>query len=130
MAKTVMVFGTFDILHPGHLDLFKQAKKFGDQLLVVVARDQTVKAVKGRPPLHSERSRRAAVARLDLVDRAILGDRTDPMKVIRTYQPAVVCLGYDQQAFVDQLYHNFPDLKIVRLKAHQPERFKSSFYKT
>lgn len=123
-----MVFGTFDILHPGHLDLFKQAKKFGDQLLVVVARDQTVVKVKGRLPHHSERSRRAAVAKLELVSKAILGDRTDPMQLIRTYQPSVVCLGYDQQAFVDQLYHSFPKLKIVRLKAHQPERFKSSFY--
>ena len=123
-----MVFGTFDGVHPGHLDFFRQALTHGDTLLVVVARDATVQSVKGRPPRRSERSRRAAVAALPLVHKAILGDPHDRMKVIDKYQPSVVCLGYDQQAFVEQLYQTFPRLKIIRLKPYQPERYKSSHF--
>ena len=125
-----MVFGTFDGVHPGHLDFFRQALEHGDTLVVVVARDATVQQVKGRPPRRSERVRQAAVAVLPMVRKAVLGDPQDRMKVIAEYQPAVVCLGYDQQAFVDQLYQTFPHLKIIRLKSYQPERYKSSHYNT
>ena len=41
-----MLFGTFDGLHEGHFDLFRQAKKYGDYLVVVVARDVNVKKIK------------------------------------------------------------------------------------
>ena len=44
----VMVFGTFDYLHEGHKDFFRQAKQYGDELVVVVARDETVKQIKGK----------------------------------------------------------------------------------
>lgn len=126
MGRVVMVFGTFDGLHPGHLDFFRQARAYGDTLLVVVARDVTVQSVKGRPPRRAERSRRAAVAALPMVSKTVLGDPRDQMKVIAECQPSVVCLGYDQQAFVSQLYQTFPGLKIIRLKPYQPGRYKSS----
>ncbi|MBU0625913.1 adenylyltransferase/cytidyltransferase family protein [Patescibacteria group bacterium] len=44
--KKVMLFGTFDILHPGHEYVFSQAKNYGDCVMVVLARDVTVKKVK------------------------------------------------------------------------------------
>ena len=37
-----MVFGTFDILHPGHLDFFKQAREYGDEVVCVIARNINV----------------------------------------------------------------------------------------
>lgn len=46
MAKIVMAFGTFDVFHPGHEYYLTQAKKYGDILIVVVARDKTVEKVK------------------------------------------------------------------------------------
>ena len=128
MGRVVMVFGTFDGVHPGHLDFFRQALKRGDALLVVVARDATVRSVKGRRPQRNERSRRAAVAARPMGSKAVLGDPHDQMKAIAKYQPSVVCLGYDQQAFVEQLYRTFPRLKIIRLKPYQPERYKSSHF--
>jgi len=45
----VLAFGTFDILHPGHEFYLKEAKKHGDILDVVVARDSTVEKIKGKP---------------------------------------------------------------------------------
>ena len=47
--KKVIVFGTFDILHQGHLDFFRQAKQYGDYLIVAVAHDENVK--KSRPKI-------------------------------------------------------------------------------
>ena len=46
----VMVFGTFDGLHPGHLSYFKQARKYGDYLIAIVALDENVLQFKGHRP--------------------------------------------------------------------------------
>jgi len=59
----VLVFGTFDILHKGHLNFFKQAREHGDYLIAVVARDRTVKEIKGKPPIESEKERLKNVAK-------------------------------------------------------------------
>ena len=48
--RKIIVFGTFDILHKGHLNLFKQAKQHGDYLMAVIARDKNVKKAKGKFP--------------------------------------------------------------------------------
>ena len=55
--KKVMVFGTFDIFHDGHRDYFKQAREFGDYLIVVVARDENVLKIKGNIPRNNEKAR-------------------------------------------------------------------------
>ena len=52
--KKVLIFGTFDGLHLGHLNFFEQAKEYGDYLIVVVARDKTVKRIKNRFPSKNE----------------------------------------------------------------------------
>ncbi|MEK6868305.1 MAG: adenylyltransferase/cytidyltransferase family protein, partial [Nanoarchaeota archaeon] len=94
--KKVMVFGTFDLLHEGHLHLFKEAKKYGDILFVVVARDSSVLKMKGILPHHNELERVAAVQKVPFVDHAILGHEDDFYKVIEEHHPAVLCFGYDQ----------------------------------
>jgi len=48
--KKVMAAGTFDLLHPGHIDFLKQAKKEGDYLIIVIATDETSGHDKGKPP--------------------------------------------------------------------------------
>ena len=53
----VMVFGTFDGLHEGHKNFFKQARKYGDYLLVVVGRDKNVEKMKGHLPQRNENER-------------------------------------------------------------------------
>ena len=68
-----MVFGTFDILHKGHLDFFKQAKKYGDYLIVAVARDDTVKKVKGKLPCLNQKKRLSMVRNIAAVDKAVFG---------------------------------------------------------
>lgn len=123
----VMVFGTFDILHPGHINFFKQARAYGTELYVVVARDSTVQRIKHKLPRHTEEQRLAAVRAEPLVMKAILGSAVDPMAVIYENTPDVVCLGYDQDhIFVHKLYSEFPNLSVVRLTSYKPEHYKSS----
>ncbi|MBT4941809.1 MAG: FAD synthase [Candidatus Magasanikbacteria bacterium] len=131
--KTVMVFGTFDILHLGHVDLFLQAKKYAEQLIVVVARDERVKKIKGKAPIHSEEERRILLGHIDCVDEAILGDESDVYNVIVEKKPDIIALGYDQTVFVDKLEEvvssNTLHTKVVRLKPYKAEKYKSGIIK-
>ena len=124
--KLVMAFGTFDLLHPGHINFLRQAKKYGG-LIVVIARDKTVRQVKGKLPRHTEKQRLKAVKRLNLAPRVVLGGKRDKYAVIKKYHPDIIALGYDQLYFTEQL-KNF-NLKIIRLKAYKPNKYKTSILK-
>jgi len=127
--KTVMAFGTFDILHPGHINFLKQAKKYGN-LIVVIARDKTVREVKGKLPKYGEKERLKAILSLNLTNKTILGSLRDKYMAIKKYKPDVIALGYDQTHFTEQLVIKLKELdlktKIVRLKSYKPEIYKSS----
>lgn len=128
--RKVMVFGTFDILHPGHLYLFREAKKRGDFLIAVVSRDETVRVVKHRETFNDEKKRLRQVIDTGLVDLAVLGNLDDKFRVIENYKPDTICLGYDQNHFVEQLPEELGKrgirAKIVRLKPFRPNIYKSS----
>lgn len=131
---TVMAFGTFDIIHPGHIFYLTQAKKLGRRLIVVIARDMTVKKLKGKLPLFDEKERRSIVAALRVVDSAVLGDKIHHCRIIEKLRPDIICLGYDQDISKQKLAEQLLDMKIparfiVRVKAYRKERYKSSFIK-
>ena len=92
----VMATGDFDLLHPGHLYFLTQAKQLGDELVVVVARDQTARRLKHEPYV-PEVLRREMVEGLKPVDRAILGSPTDIYQTVVEERPDVIALGFDQQ---------------------------------
>lgn len=127
----VMVFGTFDRFHPGHDSFLKQAKENGETLIVVVARDATVEKIKGKPPEQNERMRLRKVAEHPAVDEAVFGSLgTDKMEIIMATRPDIICLGYDQKAFVDVLHATLErerlDVKVMRCYAYHPHIYKSS----
>jgi len=130
--KLVMVFGTFDFVHLGHVNFFNQASRLGDKLTVVVARDSNVKRMKGKKPFFNERERLAMVQTLRVVDQAVLGDSKDFFAAVRKFKPAIIALGYDQKVlFVKHIREKLDELglqhtKLVRLKPFQPGKFKSS----
>ena len=128
--KLVMAFGTFDFLHAGHENFLRQAKELGQELLVVLARDNTVRSVKGRDPVNNERKRLKNLRQSGWADKVILGNQTDKHKVILQYKPAVIALGYDQFVFTQTLQKTLIDhnlnSEIVRLTAYFPQVYKSS----
>ncbi|MBN1540031.1 MAG: 3,4-dihydroxy-2-butanone-4-phosphate synthase [Candidatus Thermoplasmatota archaeon] len=117
-GKRVMASGVFDLMHPGHLSFLEQAKALGDQLVVVVARDSTVRSLK-RHPIMNERSRREMVASIKWVDAAVLGYETGRYRIVREIEPDIIALGYDQQQDEDTLRRELAregiDVELVRL---------------
>ena len=129
----VMVFGTFDYLHAGHENLFTQARELGDEIITIIARDETVKKIKGHLPDHNEKERLKNLQATDWSNLVILGNKKDKTKVIKDYSPDVIALGYDQFAFTYRLEKMLMDIrldaKIVRLKPYRPDMYKSSIVK-
>jgi len=126
-----MSFGTFDGIHPGHVDFLKQCYNFGDRLIVIVARDKNVKKIKGRVPKKNEIQRRQELIDSGLADEVILGKFDDKYKLVEYHKPDVICLGYDQQYFTKNLPNKLKEFgldetEIAKLKSFHPEKYKSS----
>ena len=128
--KKVMCAGTFDIIHPGHLYYFSEAKKYGDKLIVVVARDDTSKSFKGKQPAHNERDRLEAVRMLKIVDEAVLGNRGNIFGIIEQIKPDVICLGYDQKVQKQDVENEIKKMnikaEIIRIGPYMENIYKSS----
>ena len=129
----VMVFGTFDYLHAGHENLFIQARELGDEIVAIIARDKTVRNIKGETPDHNEKERLENLKDTSWAEFVILGNPKDKTKVIKEYRPDIIALGYDQFAFTYRLEKFLMDIrldaKIVRLKPYRPDMYKSSIIK-
>lgn len=125
-----MIFGTFDGIHPGHLHMINQAKALGDELTVIISRDETVMKVKGHAPVNSVMKRLSDMNAVEAVNQVILGNLGDKYKVIEKIDPDIIALGYDQAFFTEDLKSELSSrglkAKIVRLEAFQPEIYKSS----
>ncbi len=92
----ILVFGTFDGLHPGHQFFLVEAGKRGN-LHVVVARDENVLYIKNKKPENDENERVEAIrGKFPEVD-VRLGDSDDYLKPVRDIKPDLIVLGYDQR---------------------------------
>jgi FAD synthetase len=132
-GKKVMAFGTFDLFHAGHEECLKQAKQLGDNLIVVIARDETVKNVKGEYPINNEKERLKSVKNSGYADKVILGNFSNKHQVIVKYKPDIIALGYDQFVFTQKLQttfiqHNL-NTEIVRMTPYLPHLYKTSILK-
>lgn len=93
----VMVNGTFDILHRGHLELLNFAKSKGDQLLVAIDTDRRVKELKGQErPINNQEDRKFFLYNLKAVDTVMLFDsKEDLINIMKEYKPDVYVKGSD-----------------------------------
>ena len=91
----VMASGVFDLIHTGHISYLEQAKSMGDELVVVVACDSTVRARK-HEPVTPENMRVRIVGALKPVDEAILGGSGDMYETVKKIRPDIIVLEFDQ----------------------------------
>lgn len=129
----VMVFGTFDGLHLGHLNFFKQARALAQGksfLIVSIGRDKNVFRIKKRRPRLNERERKKLVKGSGQADRVILSGEQNHLPHILKEKPDIIALGYDQRAYVKNLKMDLKNqglsIKIFRLKPFQPNKYKSA----
>jgi FAD synthetase len=118
----VMATGTFDLLHMGHIYYLKEAKKLGDTLSVVVARNSTVRKLK-HEPVNPEEIRLDLIREVKAVDEAYLGYEDDMYAIVEEIKPDIIALGYDQihdeDTIKSELKKRKLTAKIVRLSEYK-----------
>ena len=94
--RFVFTNGCFDLIHPGHTELLRRARSFGDYLLVGLNSDRSVRALKGpNRPVQGELARAQVVAALASVDYVVLFDEDTPLRLIQELVPDVLVKGAD-----------------------------------
>ena len=96
-GKTVVFTnGCFDLVHPGHVHLLRQAKALGDILIVAVNTDRSIKEIKGpNRPILPEDGRGALLTAMEMVDYVIFFDEPNPTRLIAALKPSVLVKGGD-----------------------------------
>ena len=128
--KRVLVGGTFDIIHVGHIRYLKEASRLG-LVYAIVATDNNVKKVKGREPILPQDQRYEIVSSLRYVYKALLGHEEDPLRSVENVKPNVIVLGPDQPIDESWLkkeleHRNLSEVEIVRLPRRIGPRLASS----
>lgn len=129
----VLVGGVFDILHVGHIHFLKQAKELGDELVVIVAHDETVRMQKRRdPPINPPAEDRAELLRaIRYVDEVYIGTPgTIDIELVKRIDPDVIAIGPDQffncEKLKEELRKHGINAEVIRI----PYLYKSDRAKT
>ena len=95
--KHIFVNGTFDILHPGHVQLLNYAKSLGDSLTVGIDSDRRVREKKGPTrPINSVGDRAYMLQNLEAVDYIVIFDSDEELeRCIKTVKPDIMVVGSD-----------------------------------
>lgn len=134
-TKKVMAFGTFDLLHAGHVHFLTEAKKFGDRLIVALASDEVVLLLKGALPFNVFSMRFLNLAGLKLADEIVAGDeKPGSWSVLKSHKPDVVALGYDQTELAAKLkkflIKNRISIKLVYVGPSEGNKLHSSILRS
>jgi len=94
---TVIVNGTFDILHPGHIAMLNTARSLGDYLIVCIDTDRRVKELKGDTrPINDQNFRRIMLQNLKAVDIVEFFDSQEELiEILQLYKPDIMVKGSD-----------------------------------
>ncbi|HET8608563.1 MAG TPA: adenylyltransferase/cytidyltransferase family protein [Burkholderiales bacterium] len=100
----VITFGTFDVLHIGHINILEQARKLGDELYVGVSSDELNFKKKGRYPIYKERDRLRIIGALKFVDAVFVEESLElKRQYIITHGAQILVMGDDWKGRFDEL---------------------------
>jgi D-beta-D-heptose 7-phosphate kinase/D-beta-D-heptose 1-phosphate adenosyltransferase len=95
-ASVVFTNGCFDLLHPGHIKVLRQAAREGDRLVVGLNSDASVRRLKGPDrPVLPQADRASILAALDCVDLVVVFEEDTPENLIQVLLPSVLVKGGD-----------------------------------
>ncbi len=122
-----MASGVFDIIHLGHVHYLEEARKLGDELVVVVATDKTVRRMK-HEPITPGNMRVQLVNSLKPVDKAVLGHEDDIFRTVEELKPDIIALGFDQKFNETELQKQLElrglgHIRIIRVSKMEFESF-------
>ncbi|MCH2111035.1 MAG: adenylyltransferase/cytidyltransferase family protein [Polyangiaceae bacterium] len=101
--KTVLTFGTFDVLHIGHIRILERAAACGDRLIVGVSSDALNFSKKGRNPIYPEAERMAIIAALRCVDEVFLEESLELKgEYIKNRNADILVMGNDWEGKFDE----------------------------
>lgn len=101
--KRVLTYGTYDLMHYGHIRLLKRAKKQGDYLIVAVSTDE-FNAIKGKKAYHDYETRKKMLEAIRYVDLVIPENGWDQkLEDVKEYKVDVFCMGDDWRGKFDHL---------------------------
>lgn len=110
---TVITFGTFDVLHVGHLNILQRGRQLGDRLVVGVSTDALNISKKGRAPIYPEQQRLALVGALRCVDEVFLEHSLEEKaSYLKQHRADILVMGDDWTGKFDWLK---PDYDVVYL---------------
>ena len=94
---TIFVNGCFDILHRGHIEMFRYAKSLGGELVVGIDSDKKVREDKGKnKPIVTLQDRMFMLQSIKYIDKVISFDSTEGLhNTIKWYQPDIMVIGSD-----------------------------------
>ena len=94
--KIVFTNGCFDILHPGHIKILKEAKNKGDVLIVGLNSDSSVRRIKGKKrPILDEKARLTVLEAIEFVDYIVVFKEDTPYNLIKEIRPHYLVKGSD-----------------------------------
>ena len=98
----VITFGTFDLLHIGHINILKRAKSFGSKLIVGVSSDKLNFQKKNKYPVYNQNDRLEIIKNLKFVDEVFLEESLEKKKdYIDKYQANILVMGDDWKGKFD-----------------------------
>ena len=95
--KTVWINGCFDVLHRGHIELFKYAKSLDSFVVVGIDSDSRVKQLKGSSrPINNQNDRKFFLESIRYIDKVVIFNSEDELRtVISMHSPDIMIVGSD-----------------------------------
>ncbi|MER5003973.1 MULTISPECIES: adenylyltransferase/cytidyltransferase family protein [Atlantibacter] len=111
--RTVITFGTFDVLHIGHINILQRAKAYGDRLVVGVSSDALNFSKKKRNPVYPEFERTSIIAALNCVDEVFIEESLElKADYIKKYKADILIMGNDWEGKFD-IYKNICEVRYL-----------------
>lgn len=115
--KIVLTFGTFDLLHCGHIRILQRAANLGDTLIVGVSSDKLNFSKKAKYPVYSQSQRLETVSSLKCVDAVFIEESLELKEdYLRKFNTNVLVMGDDWKGKFDHLVDTLENLEIVYLE--------------